>query len=278
MIPGPDGLFVLQLNADGTEDQMRRLMDATDVIDEQTTITPWRRDLRTDVSMTPPPLDPNEPPPPQRGQTREERGRDISEAQAEAEAETSKVKQYLKSMSPRYVLSMAEGYPVVLKQFIQFCLIIIYPAWVFGVLFGAVMHAAVLRHGLSRVVAAVLAGAGVPEEAQSRGVRSQPGRSTRTRSSAAQWACSTGRPAPRSTVTPDVVRPRQTVTATVTTDKPIDKVTAATLEWGYTNFYRYRWAGRADSAAAADERRVVDVGRGRHRLRAARRTPRTGSA
>ena len=51
-------------------------------------------------------------------------------------------------------------------------------------------------------------------------------------------------------VTPEAVRPRQTVTASVTADKPIDKVSAATLEWGYTNFYRYRWAGRADSAAA----------------------------
>ena len=50
-------------------------------------------------------------------------------------------------------------------------------------------------------------------------------------------------------VTPEVVRPRQTVTATVTTGKPIDQVSAATLEWGYTNFYRYRWAGRADSTA-----------------------------
>ena len=83
---------------------------------------------------------PNKPPPPQRGLTREERGRDISAAQAEAEAETSKVKQYLKAMSPRFLWSMAEGYPVVLKQFIQFCLIIIYPAWVFGVLFAAAMH------------------------------------------------------------------------------------------------------------------------------------------
>ena len=45
------------------------------------------------TAMTPPP-DPNEPPPPQRGLTREERGRDVSEAQAEMEAETSKVKQY----------------------------------------------------------------------------------------------------------------------------------------------------------------------------------------
>lgn len=34
---------------------------------------------------------PNEPPPPQRGLTQEERGRDISAAQANAEAETSKV-------------------------------------------------------------------------------------------------------------------------------------------------------------------------------------------
>ena len=52
-------------------------------------------------------------------------------------------------------------------------------------------------------------------------------------------------------VTPEVVRPRQTVQATVTTDKPVDKVSSATLEWGYTNFYRYRWAGRADAAATA---------------------------
>ena len=40
VIPGQDGLYVLQLNADGTEDQMGPLMDATNVIDEQTTITP----------------------------------------------------------------------------------------------------------------------------------------------------------------------------------------------------------------------------------------------
>lgn len=39
-IPGADGLFVLQLNADGAEDQMQILMDATKAIDDQTTITP----------------------------------------------------------------------------------------------------------------------------------------------------------------------------------------------------------------------------------------------
>src|SRR5258707_3892931 len=40
VIPGRNGTYVLQLNADGTEDQMGALMDATGVIDEQTTITP----------------------------------------------------------------------------------------------------------------------------------------------------------------------------------------------------------------------------------------------
>lgn len=96
------------------------------------------------MTQPPPPLaqrGAHEPPPPQRGLTRSERGRDVSSAQAEAEAETSKVKRYLRLMSPRYVWSMADGYPVVLKQFIQFCLILIYPAWIFAVLAGAAVHA-----------------------------------------------------------------------------------------------------------------------------------------
>ena len=40
VIPGQNGLYVLQLNADGVEDQIGPLMDATAAIDEQTTITP----------------------------------------------------------------------------------------------------------------------------------------------------------------------------------------------------------------------------------------------
>ena len=52
-------------------------------------------------------------------------------------------------------------------------------------------------------------------------------------------------------VTPAIVTPRQTVQATVTVDKPIDKVRSARVDWGYTNFYNYHWAGRVDSAAAA---------------------------
>jgi hypothetical protein len=56
---------------------------------------------------------------------------------------------------------------------------------------------------------------------------------------------------PSLVVSPGIVTPRQTVQATVTTDEPIDKVRSAGLDWGYANFYRYHWAGRADSAAAA---------------------------
>jgi Flp pilus assembly protein TadB len=84
------------------------------------------------------PADPSEPPPPQRGLTRDEL---VNEAQAAAEAEpkTSKTQQFLHAMSPRLVWSQADGYPVVVKQFIQFCLILIYPAWVFMVLVGGLL-------------------------------------------------------------------------------------------------------------------------------------------
>jgi probable lipoprotein LpqN len=39
VIPGQDGLYVLQINADGREEQLTALMDATQVIDDQTKIT-----------------------------------------------------------------------------------------------------------------------------------------------------------------------------------------------------------------------------------------------
>jgi hypothetical protein len=91
--------------------------------------------------------DPNEPPPPQRGLTREERGRDVSEAQAEVEAETSVPKKMLKAMSLPLVLSQAEGYPVVIKQFLQLCLVLVYPAWVFAVLCGLAVYYVVLLPG-----------------------------------------------------------------------------------------------------------------------------------
>ena len=40
IIPGEDGLYVLQLNADGPNDDVDALMSVTKVIDDQTTITP----------------------------------------------------------------------------------------------------------------------------------------------------------------------------------------------------------------------------------------------
>ncbi|MCF6390488.1 LpqN/LpqT family lipoprotein [Mycobacterium sp. MBM] len=40
VIPVDDGVYVLQINAEGTEEQMGPLMDATAAIDEETTITP----------------------------------------------------------------------------------------------------------------------------------------------------------------------------------------------------------------------------------------------
>jgi hypothetical protein len=40
VIPVQDGLYVMQFNAEGLADQMKLLMDAMGVIDEQTTITP----------------------------------------------------------------------------------------------------------------------------------------------------------------------------------------------------------------------------------------------
>jgi hypothetical protein len=60
------------------------------------------------------------------------------------------------------------------------------------------------------------------------------------------------RPAPAEiTVSPSVVSPRQSIDVKVVTPKPIGNVTSARIELGYDNFYRYRWAGRADAAATA---------------------------
>ncbi|TRW82048.1 hypothetical protein FK535_14265 [Mycolicibacterium sp. 018/SC-01/001] len=53
------------------------------------------------------------------------------------------------------------------------------------------------------------------------------------------------------------------VTAVVSSSRPIDDVDAARLEWGYVNFFRYHWAGRADSALAQAGREAwlaADVG------------------
>jgi hypothetical protein len=53
------------------------------------------------------------------------------------------------------------------------------------------------------------------------------------------------------TVSPSVVVPCQSIDVRATASKPIGDVTSARIELGYYNFYRYRWAGRADAAATA---------------------------
>lgn len=40
VIPGQDGLYVLQLNAEGLEEQLPAMIEATTIIDQQATITP----------------------------------------------------------------------------------------------------------------------------------------------------------------------------------------------------------------------------------------------
>jgi hypothetical protein len=60
------------------------------------------------------------------------------------------------------------------------------------------------------------------------------------------------------TVSPPVATPRQTVTAAVTAAEAIDEVTAARLEWGYTNFFHYRWAGDAEGGPSAGGDRDTD--------------------
>ena len=77
-------------------------------------------------------MPPAEPPKPQRGQTAEERGRDVSPAQAEAEAAPTTAKRVGAAAKPGFLLSQADGYPVGVKQFLQFCLILIYPGWLFA--------------------------------------------------------------------------------------------------------------------------------------------------
>ncbi|BBY31659.1 hypothetical protein [Mycolicibacterium sediminis] len=74
-----------------------------------------------------------EPPLPAGNSTHGELGLDV-------EPEKSTFRKYLHTMSPRYVWSMADGHPVVIKQFLQFCLILVYPAFVFAVLAGGVVH------------------------------------------------------------------------------------------------------------------------------------------
>ena len=75
-----------------------------------------------------------EPPRPERGTTAAERGPDVSEAQQKVADARTWPQRLAAAANPKMLLSQAEGYPVGIKQFLQFCLILIYPAWLFLVL------------------------------------------------------------------------------------------------------------------------------------------------
>jgi hypothetical protein len=72
-----------------------------------------------------------EPPPPQRGTSADERSPDVSAAQQNVADQRTWASRLAAAANPKVLLSQAEGYPVGIKQFLQFCLILIYPAWLF---------------------------------------------------------------------------------------------------------------------------------------------------
>jgi hypothetical protein len=61
-------------------------------------------------------------------------------------------------------------------------------------------------------------------------------------------------------VAPDVLRPTESLTATVTIAEAIDRVRGARLQLGYVNTYSYRWAGRRDAALRHDDASLLNVG------------------
>ena len=75
-----------------------------------------------------------EPPRPQRGATANERGRDVSEEQQALEESTTWAGRLAAAANPKFLLSQAQSYPPGIKQFLQLCLVLIYPAWLFLVL------------------------------------------------------------------------------------------------------------------------------------------------
>ena len=89
--------------------------------------------------MTTDPGHPDEPPQPPQGMTRD----DIGATQAAAGGRPSTLNRMLVAMNPGVLLSTAESYPAGLKQFLQFCLILVYPAWVAGVALSMIVYAAV---------------------------------------------------------------------------------------------------------------------------------------
>lgn len=61
-------------------------------------------------------------------------GAEIDGVEAPATLKQSNWQFLIHALHPKTVWQMSDGQPVVLKQFVQFCLIIVYPGWVLGIL------------------------------------------------------------------------------------------------------------------------------------------------
>jgi hypothetical protein len=99
------------------------------------------RTAEEDASEPPPPPSgrnaadrASEPAKPQRGLTTDEMDSDASGPERDLAAATSLPQKLWILLKPSFLLSQASGYPAGIKQFLWFCLILIYPAWFFMVL------------------------------------------------------------------------------------------------------------------------------------------------
>jgi hypothetical protein len=59
---------------------------------------------------------------------------------------------------------------------------------------------------------------------------------------------------------PSVLRPTDSLTATITIGERIDRVRDARVQLGYVNTYSYRWAGRRDAALRHDDASLLTLG------------------
>lgn len=75
-----------------------------------------------------------EPARPQRGSTADERGSDRSVPEQQLDTAEPGFGRLGAAANPKFLLSQADGYPAGVKQFLQFCLILVYPAWLFFIL------------------------------------------------------------------------------------------------------------------------------------------------
>ena len=83
----------------------------------------------------------DEPPPPQRGRSAEERGSDASAPEREAAAAPDDGQARRgRRQSPASCSRRPTATRSSIKQFLQFCLVLIYPAWLFFVLVGWVIY------------------------------------------------------------------------------------------------------------------------------------------